>query len=776
MSVYKDYLGKYQFKTMKVDDLFILPYLANGTGDQLLGIDLNGNAKTLSTGIDTNFSNTNLAFTADRTHNIGGHVLNLNNGDIAFNYSSGANANSLQFGLLGTTLDLSHNTDHAGFVLDNVSLPTAKMYAGTYYFLADKNGAYISGLQDSGVLTDKLVTTDIVTGKLGYKDAPTPFTTANARSAVSLTTTGSSGLATYNNTTGVLNIPNYTNTATVTSVNASIGSSALSISGGPITGSGTLAFAWTGTSSQQVLGDGSLVNKITNNNQLTNGAGYITSYTETDPIFVSSFVHGITSLGAGLNLSSGVLSSTITQYTNALARAAISLTTTGTSGAATYNNTTGALNIPNYTTGGGGGETLQQTLVLGNQIDTTVTAGKVIFKYNTNTIMSFQEDDACGSIFINNASGVEAISLTGLNGAIRANSLVGTGSRMVVADATGLMSAATIPSYSGANFILNQTSQQASSNFNISGTGVIGGLLKASDGLSSAPSITFSSNTAVGLFLDVTNSELKAVANNTGANFALQNLNSGGYTGIEYLDNTGATKVFSGYENFAGNFRFNLLGTGALKFKINSTDALAVNNDLSIGTAYSGIGNRIAHFSSDGTFQRGSLDPANVIQQSNVSTGLVYASGLKSKIYVLNVNSTDVGNVGGGEDDLMTFLVPAGLLANDGDSIWFETEFTTSENANSKELKLYFGSDVIYDASSLSAAGGSMVVMGRIIRTGAATQKIMFSVTSLNDPDTSSFSSATQTLSSAIVFKATGTAVADNDIVQKLMFIRYEGV
>ncbi|MTK54135.1 hypothetical protein [Paludibacter sp.] len=39
-------------------------------------------------------------------------------------------------------------------------------------------------------------------------------------------------------------------------------------------------------------------------------------------------------------------------YTDARARSAISLTTTGTSGAATYNSTTGVLNIPNYADGG----------------------------------------------------------------------------------------------------------------------------------------------------------------------------------------------------------------------------------------------------------------------------------------------------------------------------------------------------------------------------------------------------------------------------------------
>lgn len=64
----------------------------------------------------------------------------------------------------------------------------------------------------------------------------------------------------------------------VTSVDASVtASTALAVTGGPITTSGTLAFAWTGNNTQQVLGDGTLVTRITNNNQLTNGNNYITS-------------------------------------------------------------------------------------------------------------------------------------------------------------------------------------------------------------------------------------------------------------------------------------------------------------------------------------------------------------------------------------------------------------------------------------------------------------------------------------------------------------------
>jgi hypothetical protein len=60
--------------------------------------------------------------------------------------------------------------------------------------------------------------------------------------------------------------------------------------------------------------------------------------------------------GTGISITNGSgsisVASSITQYTDALARSAISLTTTGTSGAAAYSNSTGVLNIPQYQAAG----------------------------------------------------------------------------------------------------------------------------------------------------------------------------------------------------------------------------------------------------------------------------------------------------------------------------------------------------------------------------------------------------------------------------------------
>jgi hypothetical protein len=145
------------------------------------------------------------------------------------------------------------------------------------------------------------------TGAISYSG--TVYTDSSVRALISITTTGTSGASTYNNTTGVINVPNYTL--------AGLGGISLtSLSGG------------TG---------------ITYNN--TTGA---ISYSGT--VYTDASVRALISATGNIsyNSTTGVISTSLTQYTDALARASISLTTTGTSGVATYNSTTGVFNIPNY--------------------------------------------------------------------------------------------------------------------------------------------------------------------------------------------------------------------------------------------------------------------------------------------------------------------------------------------------------------------------------------------------------------------------------------------
>ena len=84
------------------------------------------------------------------------------------------------------------------------------------------------------------------------------FNTFDAKQdAITLTTTGTSGAATFAG--GTLNIPQYSGTTgTVTSVGLTETGTALTITGSPVTGSGTFNIAGAGTSSQVILGDLSL--------------------------------------------------------------------------------------------------------------------------------------------------------------------------------------------------------------------------------------------------------------------------------------------------------------------------------------------------------------------------------------------------------------------------------------------------------------------------------------------------------------------------------------
>jgi hypothetical protein len=204
------------------------------------------------------------------------------------------------------------------------------------------------------------------------------FTDARARGAISLTVTGNSGASTYSSGTGVLNVPTYT-LAGLGGISATFLSGTSGISYNSTTGvisySGTvytdasiraLLSGSTGISYNSSTGAISYSGTVYTDSSVralisitTTGTSGASTYNNTTgvinvPNYTLAGLGGIslTSLSGGTgisyNSSTGAISSTITQYTDALARASISITTTGTSGASTYNSTTGVINVPQY--------------------------------------------------------------------------------------------------------------------------------------------------------------------------------------------------------------------------------------------------------------------------------------------------------------------------------------------------------------------------------------------------------------------------------------------
>ena len=172
-------------------------------------------------------------------------------------------------------------------------------------------------------------------------------------------------------------------TGTVTSVAITETGDSLNITGSPITTSGTINIGFNGTNLQYVNGAGNLTtfpiltgyvpytgatanlnlgiysfiaNDGAYNTEMSpsyfgveNAAGTIFGLLEYNKLTLTN------STGAGSTMivnAQGLIfpdaSVQTSSYTDAKARLALSLTTTGTSGVATYNNATGVFNIPNY--------------------------------------------------------------------------------------------------------------------------------------------------------------------------------------------------------------------------------------------------------------------------------------------------------------------------------------------------------------------------------------------------------------------------------------------
>ena len=169
---------------------------------------------------------------------------------------------------------------------------------------------------------------------------------------------------------------------TVTSVALSV-PTGLTITGSPITGSGTLAIGLQSgysipTTASQTNWDAAYNDKInsasvsgTTTKTLTlnqqDGGTITASWTDINTDAVTS-VFGRT--GAVVATNGDYNTSQVTEnvanlyFTNARARSAISLTTTGSSGSSTYDSGTGVLNVPTYTATGLGAVPTTRTLTI----------------------------------------------------------------------------------------------------------------------------------------------------------------------------------------------------------------------------------------------------------------------------------------------------------------------------------------------------------------------------------------------------------------------------
>lgn len=143
---------------------------------------------------------------------------------------------------------------------------------------------------------------------------------------------------------------------------------------------------------------------------------------------------------------------------------------------------------------------------------------------------------------------------------------------------------------------------------------------------------------------------------------------------------------------------------------------------------------------------------------------------------VLYVTSTQGANVGAGEDDLASYAVPANTLSTNNMSLWFEAWGSFAANGNNKQIRARFGTtgtNLMFDSTAVAINGQDWYVRGRIIRTGAATQKsvVLFGRAAIS---VDSVTGLDQTLSGAVTLKITGEATSNSDVVLEGMIVGFD--
>ncbi len=154
----------------------------------------------------------------------------------------------------------------------------------------------------------------------------------------------------------------------------------------------------------------------------------------------------------------------------------------------------------------------------------------------------------------------------------------------------------------------------------------------------------------------------------------------------------------------------------------------------------------------------------------NSVTGQIgmYSGGWTWLPKTLTVSSSAVGNINTGTDDLISYTMPANVLAADGKTLRIKAWGSTVNNANTKQLTLNWGSQVVCNTALTQSIAGMWEVEATIIRTGGNTQDVVArclqGATLIFDQE---LTGGTQTDTAQIIVKMTGTATTTNDIVQE---------
>ena len=141
-----------------------------------------------------------------------------------------------------------------------------------------------------------------------------------------------------------------------------------------------------------------------------------------------------------------------------------------------------------------------------------------------------------------------------------------------------------------------------------------------------------------------------------------------------------------------------------------------------------------------------------------------------------HVDLVKVGNVGAGEDDLISVSLAADLLSTDSEGIKITAWGVKANNANAKTVKLHFGSGDLGGLALTANELGAWKIEAYIFRTAEDVQKGTLSIYD-GPTDGSLIATIAETEDDGlpIIVKCTGTATADDDIEQEGLIVEKIG-
>jgi hypothetical protein len=247
------------------------------------------------------------------------------------------------------------------------NIPIEVRMQGLLVTVLDTNFMYVfeGGVADINLVPLQAVTHwGDISGTITNQTDLTPYIIEQSRAAITLTTLGSGGVSTYNPVTGELNVPHYLSSVSGTIAKTSqfftsgAGQTVFTIAGGYIAGSVDIYLNGSRLNGTEVTATDTATVVLTVGAELDDvlevviyGTGsFLELLYAVTPLHYDN-ISGIFSIQAASATQPGYLSAADWSAFHAKLNS-FTLTTTGTSGAATWDGTT--LNIPQYSGGGGG--------------------------------------------------------------------------------------------------------------------------------------------------------------------------------------------------------------------------------------------------------------------------------------------------------------------------------------------------------------------------------------------------------------------------------------